>query len=59
MQITLGGDLGSHEKHTELVYRPNAKFPWLISQRNNEVKLSDDQMVLIARTVLRNAGIRV
>lgn len=35
-------------KPTLLKYRPNAKFPWLIKQGHNEVKLTDDQKKLLA-----------
>jgi hypothetical protein len=49
---------GPHAKTTALEYRPNAKYPWLIAQRNNEVKLSHAQMIELIQAASDQAGHR-
>lgn len=45
-------------KPTKVAYRPDAKYPWLIAQGHNEVKLTERQAMEVIQALLgaRNDG---
>jgi hypothetical protein len=42
-------------KPTQVYYRPNAKYHWMIAQGTHQIKLTDEQIPAIIKSLLESS----